>query len=95
MERQKRYSQQIFRQPGTGKAAADGLEKISEIESGIRNEKISHECNPARIYVGTTACRIGYVQLSLARAHRHRRYYKRHLVSACLSQIQEGLVVRT
>lgn len=66
-----------------------------EMESGIRNEKISHECNPARIYVGTTACRIGYVQLSLARAHRHRRYYKRHLVSACLSQIQEGLVVRT
>ena len=69
--------------------------KYCEMESGLRNEKISHECNPARIYVGTTACRIGYVQLSLARAHRHRRYYKRHLVSACLSQIQEGLVVRT
>ena len=87
-----------FRQSDNGKVAGYGFEKtekISEIESGIRDEKISHECNPARIYVGTTACRIGYVQLSLARAHRHRRYYKRHLVSACLSQIQEGLVVRT
>ena len=87
-----------FRQSDNGKVAGYGFEKtekISEIESGIRDEKISHECNPARIYVGTTACRIGYVQLSLARAHRHRRYYKRHLVSACLSKIQEGLVVRT
>ncbi len=69
--------------------------KYCEMESGLRNEKISYECHPTRLYVGATACRIGYVQLSLARAHRHRRYYKRHLVSACLSQIQEGLVVRT
>ena len=69
--------------------------KYCEMESGLRNEKISHECHPTRIYVGATACRLGYVQLSLARAHRHRRYYKRHLVSACLSKIQEGLVVRT
>ena len=66
-----------------------------EMESGIRNEKISYECHPTRLYVGATACRLGYVQLSLARTHHHRRDYQRHLASACLSQVQEGLVVRT
>ena len=69
--------------------------KYCEMESGLRNEKISYECHPTRLYVGATACRLGYVQLSLARTHHHQRDYQRHLASACLSQVQEGLVVRT
>lgn len=93
MERQKRYSQQIFRQPGTVKAAADGLEKISEIESGIRNEKISHECHPTRIHAGAVACSLVAIQPTFARNHRARRARERSLARACLAQASQRLVV--
>lgn len=82
-----------FRQPDNGKAAADGLEKFCEIESGICNEKISHECHPTRIHAGAVARRLVNIQPTFARNFAARRTRERGLARACLAQTSQGLVV--
>ena len=85
-----------FRQSDNGKVAGYGFEKtekISEIESGIRNEKISHECHPTRIHVGAVACSLVAIQPTFARNHRARRARERSLARTCLAQASQRLVV--
>ena len=85
-----------FRQSDNGKVAGYGFEKtekISEIESGIRDEKISHECNPARIHTGAIACGLVNVQPTFTRNSSARRDRERSLARACLAQTSQRLVV--
>jgi hypothetical protein len=61
-------------------------EKSCEVESGIRNEKISYECSPTRVVVGAVACRFRDFQPAVAGNSCHRRHYERHLARACLEK---------
>ena len=68
-------------------------EKVCEMESGIRNEKISHECHPTRIHAGAVACSLVAIQPTFARNHRARRARERSLARTCLAQASQRLVV--